>query len=195
MGVGALKPGRGRAVFLDRDGVINQAVVKAGKPYPPTSLDELVITPGAAEDLARLVALDFRLLVVTNQPDVARGSQSRAVVEAINARLREALPLDQIYTCFHDDRDECECRKPRPGLIYQAAQEWQIDPAQSFLVGDRWKDIAAGQAAGCTTLLIEMGYAESQPATQAVTPDYRVNSLGEAVAIIVELEVNLKSEI
>jgi D-glycero-D-manno-heptose 1,7-bisphosphate phosphatase len=170
----------GRAVFLDRDGVINLAVVRNGKPYPPGSVEELVLAPGAAEALADLKASGFRLLVITNQPDVARGQQALEAVEAINAHLLETLPLDQIYTCYHDDKDDCECRKPSPGLIFQGASEWQVDPANSFLIGDRWKDIEAGHRAQCTTILIEMGYAEKR----AVDPHYSVTSLLEATALI-----------
>lgn len=187
MGIGTLiNQGAGRAVFLDRDGVINQALVRNGKPYPPNSPEEVVLTPGAYEALEQLKNLGFQLLVITNQPDVARGQQQRVVVEAINAYLKEVLPIDQIYTCYHDDKDGCQCRKPLPGLIWQAAREWAVAPTQSFLIGDRWRDIAAGQRAGCTTFLIEMGYAEAQLAT----PDYSVGSLPEAVALINALAVN-----
>ncbi len=172
-----------RAIFLDRDGVLNLAIVRQGKPYPPDSLADLVITPGAAEVLTRLKALDLALLVVTNQPDVARGKQSREKIEEINAYLGQNLPLDQIYTCYHDDRDECACRKPLPGLILEAAREWQVDPASSFLIGDRWKDVAAGRAANCTTFLIDQKYDEVEKAT----PDYRVASLSEAARVIEQL--------
>jgi D-glycero-D-manno-heptose 1,7-bisphosphate phosphatase len=173
-----------RAVFLDRDGVVNKAVVREGKPYPPNSVEEMEIAPDAEEALTLLKKAGFALLVITNQPDVARSSQSREAVEAINRRLMAALPIDQIYVCYHDDRDGCECRKPLPGLILQAAREWQIDLGQqSFLIGDRWKDIEAGRRAGCTNILIEMHYAEKQ----AVEPDYRVNNLLEAAQLVVEL--------
>jgi D-glycero-D-manno-heptose 1,7-bisphosphate phosphatase len=175
----------GRAVFLDRDGVINEAVVRNGKPYPPGSVEELVLVPGAAQALADLKAAGFRLLVITNQPDVARGQQSWEAVEAINARLMETLPLDQIYTCYHDNKDGCECRKPSPGLILQGAREWQVDPTSSFLVGDRWKDIEAGHRANCTTILIERGYNE-QPNQLARDPHYCVTSLLEATALILD---------
>lgn len=172
-----------RAVFLDRDGVINQAVVRDGKPYPPDAVEQVIITANAAHSLNLLKDAGFRLLVVTNQPDVARGKQKREVVEAINAHLMANLPLDQIYTCYHDDNANCTCRKPAPGLILQAAQEWQVNPFQSFLIGDRWKDIAAGREAGCTSFLIDMNYSE----TVKVEPHYRVDSLGQAVELIMKL--------
>jgi len=186
MGVGTLKMAGQRAVFLDRDGVLNRAIVRQGKPYPPDTLAQVEIVPGAADMLAGLKNLGLRLLVVTNQPDVARGKQDRAVVEAINAHLSAALPLDKIYTCYHDDSDACECRKPLPGLLEQGATEWQVDLSRSFLIGDRWKDVAAGQAAGCTTFLIDLDYAEQI----MVEPDYHVSSLEEAASLITNLVAN-----
>jgi D-glycero-D-manno-heptose 1,7-bisphosphate phosphatase len=172
-----------RAVFLDRDGVINKAVVRDGKPYPPNSLAEMELVPGVVVALAKLKNAGFRLLVVTNQPDVARGTQKREVVESINNALLEKVPLDQVYTCFHDDSDNCSCRKPLPGLIWQGAEEWQVDPAKSFLVGDRWKDIASGLSAGCITIFIDWNYAEQLK----VVPDYQVFSIEQAVELILEM--------
>jgi len=163
-----------RAVFLDRDGVINRALVRDGKPYPPNSADELEILPGVPEALRRLKAAGYALVVVTNQPDIARGTTSMEAVERINVRLREVLPLDEIRMCPHDDADGCACRKPKPGLLLQ---EPAHDMASSAMVGDRWRDIEAGRAAGCgATILIDYGYAE--PMTAA--PTVRVRSLAEA---------------
>ena len=152
-----------RAVFLDRDGVINRVRVVEGRPYPPRALAELEILTGVAEALQALREDGFLLIVATNQPDVARGTTSRAEVDAINARLMELLALDDIRVCFHDSADGCECRKPRPGLLADAARDYAIDLARSFMVGDRWRDIEAGRRAGCTTLFIDDGYAEKQP--------------------------------
>ena len=166
-----------RAVFLDRDGVLNRAVVRDGKPYPPATIDELELLPGVPEACAVLHAAGFLLVVVTNQPDVARGTQLRAVVEDINDRLRALLPLDEIRTCYHSDRDRCPCRKPLPGLLIQAAADRNIDLSSSFMVGDRWKDVAAGHGAGCKTAFIDYGYAEAGECL----PDATVGSLGEAV--------------
>lgn len=177
MGVGALRA----AVFLDRDGVLNEAVVREGKPYPPASEGEVRIVAGAAVALSRLKALGLALIVVTNQPDVARGAQTAAAVEAIHARLRRELPVDDFLTCFHDDRDGCACRKPKPGLILEGAARNGVDPARSFLIGDRWRDIDAGKAAGCRTVWIDHGYRDRRPGA----PDARVESLGEAVSWIV----------
>src|ERR1017187_1809436 len=152
--LGAVEPRR--AVFLDRDGVINRAIVRDGKPYPPASLDELEILPGVPEALGLLKAAGFALIVVTNQPDVARGVQRREVVEAINATLGAQLPIDEFRVCYHDDRDQCPCRKPQPGLLTRAPL-YALD--RSILVGDRWRDIEAGQRAGVqATILIDYGY-------------------------------------
>jgi D-sedoheptulose 7-phosphate isomerase len=167
-----------RAVFLDRDGVINEALMRDGKPYPPADVASTRILPGTAEALARLKDHGFLLLVVTNQPDVARGRQNPDAVDAITRHLRSELPLDDVLTCFHDDPDDCDCRKPRPGLMKQAAQQYGIDLRQSYLIGDRWRDIDAGANAGCKTVWIDRGYKERAPAS---APDARVASLSEAV--------------
>lgn len=181
MGIGS--PSVRRAVFLDRDGVLNRAIVRCGKPYPPASLAELEILPGVEQALAALRKEGFLLVVVTNQPDVARGTTAKQVVEAINAALGAHLPIDEFRTCFHDSGDECDCRKPKPGALLAAAAHYDIDLYDSFMVGDRWRDIEAGRRAGCRTIFIDYGYREKQP--EAV--NYRVSSLLEASKIILEL--------
>jgi D-glycero-D-manno-heptose 1,7-bisphosphate phosphatase len=143
-----------RAVFLDRDGVLNRTIVRNRVACAPASLAELEILPGVPEALSILRARGFRLIVVTNQPDVSRGLIRRAEVEAIHARMRQQLALDDIRVCYHDDRDGCACRKPSPGMLYAAAVEAEIVLARSFMVGDRWRDIDAGHRAGCRTLLV-----------------------------------------
>jgi D-glycero-D-manno-heptose 1,7-bisphosphate phosphatase len=158
-----------RAVFLDRDGVLNRA------PTPRTLL-ELQVLPGVPEALRLLGEAGFLRIVVTNQPDVARGLQSRAGVEEIHRALASQLPLDDVLTCFHDDSDGCECRKPKPGLLTRAAASHDIDLARSFLVGDRGVDIAAGRAAGCTTFLVP----SPSPGKGDGGPDHRVRDLLEA---------------
>lgn len=172
-----------RAVFLDRDGVLNRPVVRDGKPYPPAGPRDLEIFPEAPAALAALRHAGFRLYVVTNQPDVARGVQNRTAVEQIHAALREALPLDGFYVCYHDDKDACPCRKPKPGLLFTAAAEHGISLSSSYMIGDRWRDIEAGQRAGCRTAWLDFGYAERGPATPA---DARVASLTDAVDWILQ---------
>ncbi|TQX86915.1 MULTISPECIES: HAD family hydrolase [unclassified Rhizobium] len=169
-----------KAIFLDRDGVVNRAVVRNGRPFPPASLAEMEILPGVKESLTRLKASGYLLIVVTNQPDVARGTATRETVEEINDFLLSALPIDEFRTCYHDGEDACDCRKPKPGLLLAAAASHHIDLGASFMVGDRWRDTEAGDRAGCKTILIDYGYSEKQP----LTVDYRVLSLKEAAEII-----------
>jgi D-glycero-D-manno-heptose 1,7-bisphosphate phosphatase len=166
-----------QAVFLDRDGVINRVTVRGGRPYPPGDLSQLKILPGVPDAMRELKVAGFDLIVVTNQPDVARGTTSREQVESINARLMDQLPLDEVLTCFHDDADACNCRKPRPGFMLEMWDKWGIDLARSFLVGDCWRDVEAGRNAGCRTVLIDCGYDEHRPSGQA---DYVCGSLSEA---------------
>jgi len=173
-----------RAVFLDRDGVLNRALVREGKPYPPRDLSEFEILPGVLEATQQLKCGGFDLIVVTNQPDVVRGKVTRADVEAINARLKSELCVDEILTCFHDDSDACMCRKPRPGFMFQMRDERNIDLSRSFLVGDRWRDLEAGRNAGCQTVLIDNHYAEPLPLHLA---DHICGSLSEAANWIMEV--------
>jgi D-glycero-D-manno-heptose 1,7-bisphosphate phosphatase len=166
-----------RAVFLDRDGVLTLALVRDGKAYAPTTPGEMEIDADAPAALARLKAAGFLLVVITNQPDVARGITRREDVECMHAILRAALPLDAFFVCFHDNQDMCACRKPQPGLLLEAAAAHAIDLARSFMVGDRWRDVEAGAAAGCRTVWIDRGYTEQAPAN---VPDARVDSLRAA---------------
>jgi D-sedoheptulose 7-phosphate isomerase len=171
-----------RAVFLDRDGVINRAFVRDGKPLPPPTLQELEILPGVPEALRDLKQHGFELLVVTNQPDVGRGKQSRESLDAMHRSLSAGLPIDEIFVCTHTDQEKCDCRKPLPGMILEAARKYNIDLAASFMVGDRWRDIDAGYNAGCKTILIDYGYSERAPDHAA---DMRVKSLREAANWII----------
>jgi D-glycero-D-manno-heptose 1,7-bisphosphate phosphatase len=183
VGVGAIAQPLRRAVFLDRDGVLNRALVRNGKPYPPASLHELEVLGGTDDALSELAEEGFLLFVVTNQPDVARGTQQRSLVEAMHRALRKVLPLDGFYVCYHDDADACECRKPKPGLLLTAAGEHGISLPASYMIGDRWRDVEAGQRAGCRTVWIDCGYAERGPSTPA---DATVRSLPEAAACILQ---------
>jgi D-glycero-D-manno-heptose 1,7-bisphosphate phosphatase len=166
-----------RAIFLDRDGVLNTAFVVGSVPKPAKTLDELQILPRVSEALEMLRGANFELVVVTNQPDVARGEISSDSVSLIHSKLQDVLQLKHFYTCFHDDSDNCSCRKPKPGLIVQAAQELALDLNGSYMVGDRWRDIDAGQSAGCRCFFIDHFYAEKQPKM----PYTKVSSLFEAV--------------
>jgi D-glycero-D-manno-heptose 1,7-bisphosphate phosphatase len=166
-----------RAVFLDRDGVLNRAVVRRGKAYPPDSIRELEILPGVRESLADLKSAGFLLLVVTNQPDVGQGHQSQRAVEAIHAHLQAELPLDDIFVCYHTDSDGCGCRKPAAGLLMQAAAQYLLDLPSCYMVGDRWRDVDAGHNAGCQSILIDYHYQEQEPQKKPIST---LNSLREA---------------
>ena len=173
-----------RAVFLDRDGVLNEAVVRNGRPYPPAGLEELVIVADAGAALGLLQGAGYRLVVATNQPDIARGTTPRERVTELNRYLQDRLPLDAVEVCEHDDADQCACRKPAPGLLTRAAARDGIDLAASFMVGDRWRDIEAGRRAGCRTVLIGDGYGEAFKSL----PDTAVRSLTDAAAWILAQE-------
>jgi len=174
-----------RAVFLDRDGVLNRATVVDGVPHPPASVAELELLPGVEDACRKLHDAGLLLIVVTNQPDVARGTKTIDEVEELNRELAARLPLDEIRVCPHDDPDECGCRKPAPGMLLDAAREHEIELAKSVMVGDRWRDVEAGKRAGCKTVFVSAGYSERPPDA----PDLTVRDLGEAVPWILDLSV------
>jgi D-glycero-D-manno-heptose 1,7-bisphosphate phosphatase len=161
-----------RAVFLDRDGVLNHGIVDGNKPFAPRSLSEFRISPGVPEALARLRQAGYLLIVVTNQPDVRRGLISRSDVDEIHQYMRNHLPIDDVRVCFHDDSDRCACRKPKPGLLIAAAVEWEVQLDRSFMVGDRWRDIGAGKSAGCSTVLVNRF-----PEEASIDPDVELADL------------------
>jgi D-glycero-D-manno-heptose 1,7-bisphosphate phosphatase len=173
-----------RAVFLDRDGVINRALEREEKPYPPRSLDEFQILPEVPEACAKLKAAGFLLVVATNQPDVGRGTMEKSLVETIHSHMLVRLPIDRVEVCFHPGKgsSDCDCRKPKPGMLLHAARELNIDLAQSWMVGDRWRDVDCGHAAGCRTIFINRGYAEELKQQ----PDFTVKDLAEAAEIILK---------
>jgi D-glycero-D-manno-heptose 1,7-bisphosphate phosphatase len=175
------------AVFLDRDGVINRTVLRERKACAPRVLAELELLPGVPEALTALKAAGYCLVVVTNQPDVARGTTPMAVVDAMNAWLRSHLPLDAVRTCTHDVDDRCGCRKPLPGLITQAAEELHIECSKSYMVGDSWRDVEAGRRAGCKTFYVDHNH--DPRGVEAY--DYRVSSLLDAARIILQTDTLL----
>jgi D-glycero-D-manno-heptose 1,7-bisphosphate phosphatase len=170
-----------RAVFLDRDGVINRIAVRNGMPHPPSHVEEFELYEDVPDGCVRLKAANFLLVVITNQPDVGRGTQSREAVEAMNRKMQSALPfLDRIEICYHAGEhygQPCGCRKPRPGLILRAAADLNIDPKRSYVIGDRWRDVDCARAAGCRAILIERGYTE----TLREAPDFTVANFNDAV--------------
>lgn len=175
-----MTPQSSRAVFLDRDGVLVVPEFRDGRSYAPTTLADFRVYEDAAAATATMKAAGYRLVVVTNQPDVGYGRAALADVEEMHRRLNEALPLDAIEACYHRHVDVCDCRKPKPGMLQRAGARLGIDYAQSFMVGDRASDIAAGKAAGCRTIFIDLGYADEP----SVGADFVVFSLSEAAAIV-----------
>ncbi|MBV8378557.1 MAG: HAD family hydrolase [Verrucomicrobia bacterium] len=181
-----------RAIFLDRDGVINRPVVRSGKRYPPSSLAEFEILPGVAEACQDLKGLGFLLVVATNQPDVGRGTLSRDSVESIHRWLLLQLPIDRVMTCYHGGAeygDPCHCRKPQAGMLLEAAEALKIDLAKSFMIGDRWRDVECGLSAGCKTIFIDWGYEEKLKRD----PHFRARDLLGAARLIKE-SLSLGSE-
>ncbi len=170
------------AVFLDRDGVISLSIVRDGLPFAPTNLGDFEILSESPAACRRLKAVGFLLIVVTNQPEVGRGTMKKETVEAMHAKMCRELPIDRVEVCYHPGHGEshCNCRKPKPGLLLKAAQELNIALAQSWMVGDRWRDIDCGFAAGCRTVFIDRGYAENLKHA----PDFRANDLTEAADVI-----------
>ena len=181
-------PTQARAVFLDRDGVINRALERDCKPYPPRNLDEFEILPDVPTACAKLKAAVFLLVVVTNQPDVGRGTLKKEIVESIHAEMCRQLPIDRVEVCYHPGQcaSECDCRKLKPGMLLRAAKELGIDLAQSWMVGDRWRDIDCGHAAGCRTIFIDRGYAEEL----RQKPHFSAGNLAQAADIILRESEN-----
>ena len=173
-----------RAVFLDRDGVINRMVVQNGMPHPPSAVEQFELYEDVQDGCARLKAANFLLVVITNQPDVGRGTQTRETVDAMHEKLRAAVPaLDAIEVCFHGGTSfgqVCDCRKPKPGMLLRAAARYGIDLDRSFLIGDRWRDVDCARAAGCRAIFIQRGYKE----TLREAPDFIVANFNDAVSAV-----------
>ena len=171
------------AAFLDRDGVLNRSFLIGGVQTPPWQVADLELLPGVVEACSRLSEAGRLLIVVTNQPDVRRGDLPLAVLEAIHARLQDLLPVDDIRVCVHDDMDDCPCRKPRPGMILDAARVHDVDLDRSVMVGDQWKDMEAARQAGVRSILVApTGHMDPRS-----DPDFTFPSLADAVEPILAL--------
>ena len=169
-----------RAVFLDRDGVVNLAYTRSGKPYPPTDLNELIILSGVKESVKKLKEFGFAVVVITNQPGISNGNSSNEIVNALHKEIALQTGIENFYICPHIEDDNCLCRKPKPGLLFEAAKALNIDLSKSYMVGDRWRDVEAGQTAGCNNFFIDYNYSEKRPSEPFVT----VSSLLHAVDLI-----------
>jgi len=167
-----------RAVFFDRDGIINKVIYREKKPCSPRKIIEFKLMPEIAKILNELRKYEFKIIIFTNQPDISRGLMKIEDLEKMHKIIKEVLHPDSILYCPHDDKDNCGCRKPKPGMIMKAANELNINLDKSFVIGDTWKDIEAGRSAGCITILLNAAY------NRGVNSDYRVKSLDEAVEIV-----------
>jgi D-sedoheptulose 7-phosphate isomerase len=171
-----------QGLFLDRDGVINKVILRYGQPFSVRRFDEFELVEGVREVLEAFRKEGFINIIVTNQPDIARGLMKKEELEKMHVLIREELPVDDILVCPHDDNDNCNCRKPKSGLLLKAAKERNIDLKSSFVIGDQWKDMEAGKNAGCTTVLIDYPY------NKEVKADFRVKDLSSAEEIILKGE-------
>ena len=173
---------KNKAVFLDRDGVLNRVKVILNKPYPPSNMEEMEILPGVHEGIQLLKHAGFKLIVITNQPDVARGTADIEVVNTLNNFILTELGIDEVMCCFHDDSENCLCRKPKPGMIFEAEKNWNIDLSLSYLIGDRWRDIETAKNTDIRTVLIDYHYDEKK-----VKADFECNNFEEAVNFILKI--------
>ena len=171
-----------RAIFLDRDGVINKVIFRKdnNKPESPRSFEEFELFEGTEDFLKRLKKEGFLTIIVTNQPDIARGLTSRKTLNKMHNFIKDNLSIDDIFVCPHDGDNSCQCRKPKLGMLLQAAKKWDIDLKNSFFIGDTWRDVGTGENAGCTTILIDYPY------NKKIKSDFRVNDLKWAGKIILK---------
>jgi len=170
-----------RAVFLDRDGVIVVPEFREGRSFAPARLQDFNLYAGARESVEKLREAGYRVFVVTNQPDVGAGKVAREVVESMHAIIKTLLPIEDLLVCYHTREDNCSCRKPKPGMLLELLKTHTLDPAVSFIVGDRDSDVEAGVRAGCRTVFIDLGYTNEKKSHKA---DFTVKSLDEAVEAI-----------
>ena len=176
-----------KAIFLDRDGTLNKAYIKNGLPISPSSLNKFKIIKGVKKSINRLKKLNFLCILITNQPDVFRGKISKKTVVKMNSYIKKKIKLDDMFVCYHDNEHNCNCRKPKPGLLVKASKKWKIDLNKSFMIGDRWKDILAGKKVGCKTIFINNNYKNDKK----VKADFTFKSLLKAVNKIEKLRKNI----
>ena len=175
---------KNKAIFWDRDGIINKVIIRNGEPSSPWRSEEFEILSDVKECLEASKKMGFLNIVFTSQPDVSRGNLKIEELEKIHKNILDTLPVDEIKVCPHDDKDNCSCRKPKPGLIFEAAEKWSIDLDKSYVIGDSWKDIKAGKAVGCKTFLLRREYNKDYQEDY----DFEVNNLREMVEIVKKLD-------
>ena len=142
-------------VFIERDGILNEARVERQHQVSPLMLEEFKINMAAAPLLKKLKAAGLTIIVTTNQPGISRGYLMRRELDRMHDLLRRALPIDDLLICAHDDTDDCPCRKPKPGLFTEAAFKWRLNLDRSFVISDKWQDAEAARSVGCTSLLVK----------------------------------------
>ena len=171
-----------KAIFLDRDGVLNKVVLREkGKIIgSPKSLKELKLIPNIKKVTLSLKKRGFLLIMITNQPDYLRKKNSKKNILQINYYLKKKLFLDDVFVCFHDDSSKCVCRKPKPGMLFKAKKKHKINLKKSYIIGDRWRDIEAGKKAKCKTILLDHNYKEKIK----IKPDFNVKKIIQVLKVI-----------
>src|SRR3989344_4070411 len=169
---------KNKALFLDRDGIINKIIARDDKQTSPRSFEEFELTPGIKEILKEFKNRGFLNIIITSQPEVERGLVTKEEIDKMHDFIKDNLLIDDLLVCFHDDYHNCDCRKPKPGLFFGSAKKWDVDLSKSFMLGDTHKDIRAGRSAGVKTILIDTFY------NQEVQPDYRIKNFGEIFNLI-----------
>jgi D-glycero-D-manno-heptose 1,7-bisphosphate phosphatase len=167
-----------KAAFFDRDGIVNEIVVRDRKPLSPRRFDKFKLLEGISDVLIQLKKEGYLNIIITNQPDIARGLMQWEELDRMHKFIKERLPVDDIFVCPHDDKNNCPCRKPKPGMFFEAAEKWGIDLGASFIIGDSWKDIEAGKAAGCKTIIIDAEY------NRKIKTNFRIYDIRSAVGVI-----------
>jgi D-glycero-D-manno-heptose 1,7-bisphosphate phosphatase len=168
------------AVFFDRDGVINKVILRDGKPFSPRAIEDFVFNDGVRDAVRRLKSAGYKVIVITNQPDLAGGHITQETLDLMTQRMNEEISFDDVFICPHDDGHRCSCRKPKPGMILEAARKWKINLPASYFVGDTWKDMEAGKAAGCKTILLDASYNQNVPC------DFRIGTVLKALDVILK---------
>jgi D-glycero-D-manno-heptose 1,7-bisphosphate phosphatase len=142
------------AVFVERDGILNRVRVERQQQVCPLTLEQFHLNTEVAPLIHELKAAGLKVIVTTNQPGLSRGDQSRGELDRMHQLLRKAFPIDDLLICPHEDSDGCPCRKPRAGLLKEAAHKWALDLTRSFVVSDKWQDAEAARRAGATSMLV-----------------------------------------
>ena len=169
-----------KAFFLDRDGVINKSFLQKGKPVAPTKLADFKIIKDVKKSLIYLKAKGYLTIIVSNQPDLRKGLLNKSVLKKMNRKLKEELKIDDIFICEHMSIDRCDCRKPKLGMILNAKKKWNIDLKNSYLIGDRWRDIYLANKLNIKCFYIDNNYKEKKPKKY----NYKVISLFHAIKIL-----------